>query len=64
MSNSLSVMPFNPKGYFKATREKEYDSYCQGIEDVMDLLAEEHRVTYQLRGKVLSLVVVSADDFT
>lgn len=62
MSNSLSG--FKPQGYLNSTRQLEYESYCQGIEDVMDLLAEEQDVQYELRGKVLSLVVEAADEFS
>ena len=57
-------MSFNPTGYFKATREAEYESYCQGIEDIMDLLQAEQDVKYEFRDKVLSLVCEAADDFT
>ena len=57
-------MSFSPTGYFQSTREAEYESYCQGIEDVMDLLQAEQDVKYELRDKVLSLVCEAADDFT
>ncbi len=62
MSNSSTG--FDPKGFFKSTRELEYESYCQGIEDVMDLLTAEQEISYGLRDKVLSIVCEAADDFS
>lgn len=57
-------MAFNPQSFFKSSKICEYDSYCQGIEDVMELLAEEQEVSYKLRNKVMSLVVEACDEFT
>jgi hypothetical protein len=55
---------FEPQGFFKHTKTLEYDSYCQGVEDVMELICAQQDVDYQFRDKVLSLIVEAADDFT
>lgn len=57
-------MSFDPQGFFKHTRMLEYDSYCQGVEDVIELLSAQQEVDYHLRDKVLSLIVEAADEFT
>jgi hypothetical protein len=61
-------MSFEPRGIFKSTKVKEYDSYCQGVQDIMDILEEEAIIgrhnSHEVREKVLNLVVEAADGIT
>jgi hypothetical protein len=59
---------FKPTGFLKKTRELEYEAYCQGIEDAMDVILNERPdpiilTPLDLRNKLLNLVVEAADDF-
>jgi hypothetical protein len=63
-------MSFEPTGFLKRTRTKEYEAYCQGIEDVMEIVGQNAKFgnivwgSMELRELVLNLVVEAADDFT
>jgi hypothetical protein len=57
---------FKPTGFFKSTRIREYDAYCQGVEDAMEVATEARELEKEelFRDKFLNLVVEAADDFT
>lgn len=67
-------MAFEPRGFFKSTRVKEYESYCRGVQDAME--AAMHPAAFNkgdthliwpvlpFRNEMLNLIVEAADDFT